>query len=920
MNKKRIFVSLVLAAALFVNALPAVDAAGQGGLLSAARSHEAEAIESDLTVSTDYIISDKTVLISEGVTVTVEPGAKLTVDVSATLLIDGALVFKSGSLSDIKGTVRINGGGLYEDKNPNADWAWAQGEISGEIFIQRGVRLVLNNTLYVGEKEDGAYITISSGTWAAENDSTLDRFKIAGKDNIYVYNGIVWINKTLPETRVWNLTNESQVYIFEDNAIKFVGPVKGKARVYTYDPVNTIYTDAVNTGESCEFEASSGYSWLEGKWTKVAPIVIPTGMDVAAFLNIVKEIGLTEVPDNPDTWEKWNGASWDGTGTPTNDVGGDGIRYRNIKYTDRGGTRDGLDLYVPAGYKPGDDIPFIMHLHGGGWTGGSKNGEESICAKFANMGFIVAAIDYRLAGISAQTGCPQDEGVFADMIQDIENGVKAAKRKIEELGYKSTSMGITGGSAGGHLALMYAYTHGEDTKGNTLIPVKFAITNCGPADFHWETWMYASLNVFPYNIDLNSVPTKQEGESESDFQQRLDAFLAEFYAKPVEERMLNYEDLREVAAKFTTGLFAINRLIDDYPVQGEDESDEDFKQRSDQFIEDFVNNEIMPWSQKAQELNLLISPAAMAKDALTNPNSIYHVVPTLGLYGGQDNMCHSENAKKLKEALELDENGDHYIIISDLMWHTLSEDSTAAIDMQVQTKRYLETYLRNGEKHVIFKADGRVLSRFNVEPGSSISLSQIPIIPDKTGYTTKGWDKAGEELENITENTIITAKYAANIYKITFKDGDTVIATKTGIYGGKAVGIPQVPQKEGYVGSWDSDDFTFAAEDRVINAVYTKTTYKVTFKDGNTIIAEKTVGHGGTLSDIPEVPKKEGYKGSWDINDFSNITKDITVNAVYTADTIEKKGCKTSIDSFTIIAALIMAIGSACTLKKRRVG
>ena len=67
----------------------------------------------------------------------------------------------------------------------------------------------------------------------------------------------------------------------------------------------------------------------------------------------------------------------------------------------------------------------------------------------------------------------------------------------------------------------------------------------------------------------------------------------------------------------------------------------------------------------------------------------------------------------------------------------------------------------------------------------------------------------------------------------------------------------------------------------------TKTTYTITFvQDGQDNIV-KTVEKGETLTDIPTpVPTNEqGYVIAWDVTDFSNIQKDLTVTAVKTAKT-----------------------------------
>lgn len=58
-------------------------------------------------------------------------------------------------------------------------------------------------------------------------------------------------------------------------------------------------------------------------------------------------------------------------------------------------------------------------------------------------------------------------------------------------------------------------------------------------------------------------------------------------------------------------------------------------------------------------------------------------------------------------------------------------------------------------------------------------------------------------------------------------------------------------------------------------------TYAVTFVDYNGSVV-KTVGHGKTLTDIPEPSAKDGYAASWNAQSFENVTSDMTVTAVYT--------------------------------------
>lgn len=85
----------------------------------------------------------------------------------------------------------------------------------------------------------------------------------------------------------------------------------------------------------------------------------------------------------------------------------------------------------------------------------------------------------------------------------------------------------------------------------------------------------------------------------------------------------------------------------------------------------------------------------------------------------------------------------------------------------------------------------------------------------------------------------------------------------------------------------------------------TPLTHTVTFIAEGVTIDTKIVNDGETLTDIPEVPKREGYVGVWEPGVFNNITTNLTENAVYTKIEIDKI---TSIDH---ISPIIVPNGTA---------
>lgn len=108
-----------------------------------------------------------------------------------------------------------------------------------------------------------------------------------------------------------------------------------------------------------------------------------------------------------------------------------------------------LDAYLPPGWAPTDRRPAVVWIHGGGWLGGDKAGrrEVSVCTDLANTGFVVVSVNYRLG-----------RGAWPVNLEDCRNAVRFLRAHAEAWGVDPERIAVAGGSAGGHLALMVAYT------------------------------------------------------------------------------------------------------------------------------------------------------------------------------------------------------------------------------------------------------------------------------------------------------------------------------------------------------------------------------------------------------------------------------------------------------------------------------
>lgn len=147
-----------------------------------------------------------------------------------------------------------------------------------------------------------------------------------------------------------------------------------------------------------------------------------------------------------------------------------------------------------------------------------------------------------------------------------------------------------------------------------------------------------------------------------------------------------------------------------------------------------------------------------------------------------------------------------------------------------------------------------------------------------------------------------TINFISADYKVVFKDNGRTQKTEY-VTSGQNATPPTLSSKPGYTLSWDAD-YTNVTEDMVVNAIWTKndggngggnTTiivtpsetnkYTVTFKDRGKIVKTEKV-KSGDAAEYPYI-NRSGYELSWD-KDFSKVTADTTVNAVWTVIKPEK--------------------------------
>ncbi|HXD89397.1 MAG TPA: alpha/beta hydrolase [Urbifossiella sp.] len=148
-----------------------------------------------------------------------------------------------------------------------------------------------------------------------------------------------------------------------------------------------------------------------------------------------------------------------------------------IEYTNPDGQHLKLNMARP---KTGDGpLPAIICIHGGGFRAGSREGYNNLCIKLAQHGYVALTISYRLA--------PKYQ--FPAAIHDTKAAVRWTRANAAKYKIDPDRIGVTGGSAGGHLVQFLGVTADvkefEGDGGNPKVSSKVAcvVNFYGPSDF-----------------------------------------------------------------------------------------------------------------------------------------------------------------------------------------------------------------------------------------------------------------------------------------------------------------------------------------------------------------------------------------------------------------------------------------------------
>jgi acetyl esterase/lipase len=155
----------------------------------------------------------------------------------------------------------------------------------------------------------------------------------------------------------------------------------------------------------------------------------------------------------------------------------DGVIFESgIEYSNPDGQHLQLDLARPKGEGP---FPAVICIHGGGFRAGSRTGYDSLCLKLAANGYVAATVTYRLA--------PKYQ--FPAAVHDVKAAVRWLRASAATYHVNPHRIGVTGGSAGGHLAQFLGVTggvarfEGDGGHADQSSRVACVVNFYGPSDF-----------------------------------------------------------------------------------------------------------------------------------------------------------------------------------------------------------------------------------------------------------------------------------------------------------------------------------------------------------------------------------------------------------------------------------------------------
>ncbi len=114
----------------------------------------------------------------------------------------------------------------------------------------------------------------------------------------------------------------------------------------------------------------------------------------------------------------------------------------NITYNVANNYENKLDVIYPR--NAAEPVPTVIYIHGGGWVNGVKESVILQTLPYLEMGWAAVNVEYRLAKVSRAPAA----------VEDCRCALRWVVNHAKQYNIDPEKLVVTGGSAGGHLALM----------------------------------------------------------------------------------------------------------------------------------------------------------------------------------------------------------------------------------------------------------------------------------------------------------------------------------------------------------------------------------------------------------------------------------------------------------------------------------
>jgi acetyl esterase/lipase len=154
----------------------------------------------------------------------------------------------------------------------------------------------------------------------------------------------------------------------------------------------------------------------------------------------------------------------------------EGVTFtRDLEFSNPDNQHLQVNLAQPKGDGP---FPAIVCIHGGGFRAGKRESYDKLCLTLAQRGYVAITVTYRLAPMYQ----------FPAAVLDCKAAVRWLRANAAKYHVDPTRIGVTGGSAGGHLAQFLGVTQGVkefEGEGNLdqSSAVSCVVNFYGPSDF-----------------------------------------------------------------------------------------------------------------------------------------------------------------------------------------------------------------------------------------------------------------------------------------------------------------------------------------------------------------------------------------------------------------------------------------------------